>query len=246
MLSNFTDSKEDALPFYVHALSPNGARLFPRFSWEGTIGEVKQRIRQHFTDLAIIPCSQDQKLYSIYSLLHAFAPSYDIKHISPNLAGEFLLSVLNGKEYPKNLLSILLGTLFDEKGVSHKKISLLKACMNRSFDGFKIPPSLDLVYENIGYSLGRLLAIIEWSEKKQIVASRFYKTASILPKKIFPYLLNRCVDFTSSLPRIYFEYVHSFTEFPEKLDLTDQARFAIGYYQQRQQILLENNKDNNI
>lgn len=257
VLSSFAESEEDSLPFYVHALSPNGARLSLRFSWTGSIGELKKRIKKHFEDLEVVNFAKDQKLYSIYSLLHAFSPCHDVKYIQPNLAGEFLFSVLNDHAYPQNLLAILIGSLSDEEGVSHKRVSLLKSCMNRSSGTVKLHPSLDLLNQNMGYLLGRLFAIFEaankMSKKKKEgpTTYSFYKIASIVPKRIFPHLLNRYAIHRHSLPEKCVEYfqkirdlvVESFVVFPSNLSLKDQGQFAVGYYHQKQKIFLEIKKD---
>jgi len=252
-LSKCSESEEDDLPFYVHALSPNGARLSLRFSWEGTIRDLKKRIRKHIEDLEILNVSKDPELYSIYSLLHAFSPCHDVQYVSPRLAGEFLFSILSGLPYPQELLTALLVRLSDEEGVSHRRVSLLKAWMNRTQDAVKIHASLDASNQNIGYLLGRLFGVLEIAGKKfkakkpVSITYILYKTASIMPKRIFPHLLKRYDLYINSLllsdtnyfQKIKDEIVKSFPLFPSNLSLMAQAEFAIGYYQQKQHIHLE-------
>jgi CRISPR-associated protein Csd1 len=252
-LSKCSESEEDSLPFYVHALSPNGARLSLRFSWEGTIRDLKKRIRKHVEDLEVMNSSKDPELYSIYSLLHTFSPCHDVQYVSPRLAGEFLFSILSGLPYPQELLSSLLRRLSDEEGVSNRRVSLLKAWMNRMQDKVKIHASLDPFNQNIGYLLGRLFGVLEIAGKKfkskkpVTVTYTLYKTASIMPKRIFPHLFNHYDMYINSLPlrdtnyfqKIKDEIVKSLILLPSNLSLMAQAEFAIGYYQQKQHIHLE-------
>ncbi len=252
-LSKCEEGEEDDFPFYVHALSPNGARLSVRFSFEGAVGELKERIRKHFEDLEVYSAAKEPELYSIYSLLHAFSPCHDVQYVSPRLAGEFLFSILSGLPYPRELLSNLLGRLSDEEGISHRRVSLLKAWINRAQGVVKMRPSLDLSNQNIGYLLGRLFGVLEIAGKKfrtkkntQITHS-LYKTAAVVPERIFPHLLNRYDRYINSLTvsdTDYFQKIKdsimkSFTSLPSNLSLMAQAEFAIGYYQQKQQIFSE-------
>jgi len=250
--SLWMESEEDYLPFYVHALSPNGARLSLRFSWEGSIGDLKKRIAKHFEDLKIVHYAKERDLHSVYSLLHAFSSYRDIKHVRQRLAGEFLLSILNDLPYPQPLLSIILGRLADEEGVSRRRVALLKAWINRASPAVKISSSLDLANQSIGYLLGRLFAVLEqesrqFRKKNTAVRNNLYKMASIMPGKIFPHLVLSNARYAHSLQSIDVEYfqkikdliIESFTEFPSSLSLQAQGEFAIGYYHQKQQMFLE-------
>jgi len=90
--------------FYILGLSPNAARISVRF-WEvGTIDEFAGRIRQYFEDLRIVKPSNEPEFYSLWRLLVNIAIQDKSDNIPPNLAGDFMHSILGGTPYPQTLL----------------------------------------------------------------------------------------------------------------------------------------------
>ncbi len=109
--------------------------------------------------------------------------------------------------------------------------------------------SLDRTNTSPGYRLGRLFAVLEKIQQEAnpginaTIRDRFYGAASSSPVAVFPQLLKlknhhlskltnpgRKVNFEKELGEIFCEL----QEFPPLLSMEDQARFAIGYYHQRQ------------
>ncbi len=101
-----------------------------------------------------------------------------------------------------------------------------------------------------GYRLGRLFAILEKIQEEAnpginaTIRDRFYGAASSTPVTVFPQLLKlknhhlaklsntgRKVNFERMLAEVFSGIT---TEMPAHLAMGDQARFAIGYYHQRQ------------
>ena len=118
--------------------------------------------------------------------------------------------------------------------------------------------SLDTENTNVGYRLGRLFATLE---KIQIEAQpsikagirrRFYGTASSTPVACFSNLMRLKNHHLAKLEhagrRVYFEKViaeiiDTVTDFPAHLSLSDQGRFAVGYYHQTRHFLYEEEQD---
>jgi CRISPR-associated protein Csd1 len=111
---------------------------------------------------------------------------------------------------------------------------------------------LDVMNSTRGYLLGRLFSIVERVEETQIgkttnmIYGDFYDIAANSPSTVFPQLMRlkdkylttlqsreQAVDFEEQIAQI----ISRFEGFPEQLSPQDQARFAFGYYHQRQQFL---------
>lgn len=110
--------------------------------------------------------------------------------------------------------------------------------------------ALDPTNNNPGYRLGRLFAVLEKIQEEAspglntTIRDRFYGAASSTPVTVFPQLLKLKNHHLSKLEnarrRFNFERMLAGVfegignEMPAHLSMEDQARFAIGYYHQRQ------------
>lgn len=114
--------------------------------------------------------------------------------------------------------------------------------------------SLDKSNTNPGYLLGRLFATFERLQERaqggklnSTIKDRYYGAASSTPNTAFPQLIKLHIHHLAKLEntgeRVNFEKLIgeimegiSSAGYPAQLSLEDQARFAIGYYHQRQDI----------
>ena len=108
--------------------------------------------------------------------------------------------------------------------------------------------SLDKDNINPAYRLGRLFAVLEniqqRAQGKETIRERFYGAASSSPVSVFPQLLKLKNHHLAKLKGgagIYFETLlaeifSGIEEIPSHLPLEAQARFAVGYYHQRQDL----------
>jgi CRISPR-associated protein Csd1 len=243
--------------FYVLGLAPNAARISVRFWQVGTVSEFAGRIRQHFEDLRIVKSEREPEYYSLWRLLVNIATQDKSENIPPNIAGEFMRSILNGTPYPATLLQAALRRIHSdtENRVKPVRAALIKAYLNRLYrihpkkNEKEIEMSLDMEQPSIGYQLGRLFAVLEKIQEEAnpglnaTIRERYYSAACSTPVTVFPTLMRlknhhlakmenkgRVVN----LERLIGEIVGRFTDFPAHLDLHEQGRFAIGYYHQRQ------------
>ncbi len=140
--------------------------------------------------------------------------------------------------------------------VSYARAAVIKASLNRWIRFRQNPekeflPMLDLANANPGYRLGRLFAMLEKIQKdaspglNATIRDRYYGAASSTPAAVFSTLLRLSKHHVGKLPtglaisreRLVGEIMDGFdaaTFPPRVLPLTDQARFALGYYHQRQ------------
>jgi len=253
--------------FYVLGLAPNAARIAVRFWQVGTIAEFAVKIKTHFEDLAIVKPPKEPEYYSLWRLLVNIATQDKSENIPPNVAGDFMRSILTGSPYPATLLQSALRRIHSdtENRVKPVRAALIKAYLNR-YHRIHINPnhkellmSLDVSQPSIGYQLGRLFATLEKIQEEAnpglnaTIRERFYGAACASPVSVFSNLLRlknhhlakmdnkgRVVN----LERLLAEIIGRFDDFPSHLDLHEQGRFAIGYYHQRQDFFTKKDDTN--
>ncbi|HUX40139.1 MAG TPA: type I-C CRISPR-associated protein Cas8c/Csd1 [Rectinemataceae bacterium] len=258
---------ESRTRFYVLGLSPNSARIAVRFWHQGTIGEFAENIRMHFDDLEIVAPVFDKGNIALSYLLASTALDWKSENVPPHLAGDVMRAVMSGSTYPATLLQQCLRRIRAEQGdVNRARASILKACLNRRLRFItrntekEITVALDPENSNQGYRLGRLFAVLEKIQEdanpgiNATIRDRFYGAASSTPVSVFPQLLKLKNHHLSKLENVGFRISHERrlaeiigglgSSMPAHLSMDDQARFALGYYHQRQ-ALFASSKDNN-
>jgi len=248
--------------FYVLGLAPNAARIAVRFWYEGTVQQVANHIWQHFDDCAIIHGPKEPDSLSLFRLLVSTAVKEKPENITPNLAGEFMRSILSGTPYPRTLLAAAVRRVRAERDVTYPRAALIKSVLVRETRYYhpnhkEVGMSLDTSNTNIGYRLGRLFAVLEKAQEEAspginaTIRDRFYGAASSTPVAVFSHLMKlknfniakldnrgRAVN----MERLIGEIMADINDFPSHLSLPDQGRFAVGYYHQRQDFFTK--KDN--
>jgi CRISPR-associated protein Csd1 len=243
--------------FYILGLAPNAARISIRFWQVGTISEFALRIKQYFEDFAIVKPPKEPEYYSIWRILVNVAAQDKSENIPPNLAGEFMRSILEGTPYPATLLQACLRRIHSdtENRVKPVRAAVIKAYLNRYYRFYpnqnhkEVTMELDTNQPSIGYQLGRLFAALEKIQEEAnpginaTIRERFYGAACATPVTVFTTLLRLKNHHLAKLDNkgrvVYFErllgeIMSNFMDFPAHLDLHEQGRFAIGYYHQRQ------------
>ena len=252
------------VPFFVLGLSPNSARISVRFWYTGSVAEISNGIRQHFLDLEVIRPKHDKGNYALFFLLADIAIENKIENIPPNLAGDVMRSILTGGPYPAMLLQQTVRRIRAKQDIRRTQAAILKACLNRQ-RRLQINPTeeeitvaLDPANINPGYRLGRLFAALEKIQEdaqpgiNATIRDRFYGAASSSPTTVFPQLLKLKNHHLAKLENPAFRTVHEkrLTEIfggmqpdmPAHLSMEDQARFAVGYYHQRQAFFIKSEK----
>ena len=109
---------------------------------------------------------------------------------------------------------------------------------------------LDKDFDNIGYLCGRLAAVLEKIQEDikrgDSIRTRYLSAASATPGAVFPAMLNLSIHHSENLSepsRIFYQKLEQeiFSKlpsegFPAQLNLQDQGRFFVGYYQQRENL----------
>jgi CRISPR-associated protein Csd1 len=243
--------------FYILGLAPNAARVAIRFWQVGTISEFALKIMQYFEDFAITKPPMEPEYYSVWRILVNIATQDKSENIPPNLAGDFMRSILEGTPYPATLLQAALRRIRSDTEYRVKPIraALIKAYLNRYHRFYPNPnykevkEKLDTKQASIGYLLGRLFAALEKIQEEAnpginaTIRERFYGSACATPVTVYANLLRLKNHHLAKLENkgrvIYFEkllgeIMENVKDFPAHLNLHEQGLFAIGYYHQRQ------------
>jgi len=227
-----------------------------RFWQTGTVAEFSQIIRQHFRDLTLAKPISDRGSCALFFLLADIALENKIDNIPPNLAPNVMRAALTGGPYPTTLLQQAMRRIRATRNVKRTQAAILKACLNRQRrfqenpSEEEIQVSLDTSNTNPGYRLGRLFAVLEKIQEdaqpgiNATIRDRFYGAASSSPVSVFPQLLKLKNHHLAKLENPAFKAAHERrlgeifsgigVNMPAHLSMDDQARFAIGYYHQRQ------------
>ncbi len=257
---------DDTTKFYVLGLAPNAARLAIRFWTVGTVSEMAERFREYFDDLKIAHGPKDRDHLSLFRLLVSTAVLGKSENVTPNLAGNFMRSILEGRPFPETLLPSVLRRIKAEHDVTYPRAKLIKGCLNRKWrfnnpnKERKLTVSLDKENKNTGYRLGRLFAVLEKIQEaanpglNATIKDRFFASASSAPVTVFGNLMRLSQHHLSklkkekpgyavNLEKLLQEIVAEVAAFPAHLSLDDQGQFAIGYYHQRQDFFTKKEQD---
>lgn len=241
------------IKFYILGLSPNAARIAVRFWYVCTVGQLEERIGQHFRDLKIQKSfDSDPEFPGIWRLLRETVnQKASDKSPQPLLAGAVLRSIVEGTAYPQALQNAVINRIRADQEINYVRAAILKAVLvrkNRFYQqGMEVPMALDKENKNPAYLLGRLFAVLEKAQQDALgaginatIKDRFFGSASATPKVVFPQLLRLAqhhiekAEYGRMRDKQIEEILADLTEFPAHLSLDEQGLFAIGYYHQRQ------------
>ncbi len=239
--------------FYILGLSPNASRLAVRLWYEGTVGDISEKIGKHFQDIALEKQYESEKDFpSLWQLLVQTAVQGKSDNINPLVGGELARSILTGSRYPENMLSALIGRIRatnedgKHKKITYPRIAMIKGILSRNH-GKEVTMALDKDNKEPAYLLGRLFAVLEKAQQDALpginatIKDRYYSSASSTPVSAFPILLRLNKHHTSkgehggyydSLNAEILEQLPA-KKFPAHLRLEEQGLFAVGYYHQR-------------
>ena len=249
---------ERGAQFFVLGLAPNAARISVRFWLRAPLSELAPRILQHFADLKVVRrYDSDPVTPSLFRLLSSIALLGKLDNVPPRLAGEWMRAILEGQPYPATLLNAAVIRCKAEQEVTTLRAAVLKAWLNRDHRRAnpEVPANhqyfkeeLDMQQTDAPYLLGRLFAVLERIQQQAqpginaTIRDRYYGAASTTPVLVFTSLLRlknahlkKLSDGqTSYFERLIGEIMLPLSDFPRQLALPQQARFALGYYHQRQ------------
>lgn len=247
--------------FYVLGLAPNAARIAVVYWNECSLKDFAGKMLQHFDDMDIVDGRKEKKPYAgIYSMLSAVTLGGKSSDAQPNLPEAILKSIVQGLPYPFPLYSSCIRRIRAEQGATTiARVAIIKAYLNRLNDNNKkIGIMLDKENTNQGYLCGRLFAVLDKIQEDanhiNSIRERYMNAASTTPSSVFATILNLSSHHAEKLnegSKVLYEKLKqeiidnmSSDGFPAHLDMQDQGRFFVGYYQQRADFF-KGKQDNN-
>ena len=240
--------------FYVLGLAPNVGRIAVVTWGDMSLKEFAGNLLRHFDDMDI---SSPRPVAGIYSMLATVTLGGKISDVQPSLVEAVVSAVMFGTPYPFALYTAALERIradLPSNRVSPARVAILKAYINRQNKHNKntipLTPMLDKDFDNIGYLCGRLAAVLEKIQEDikrgDSIRTRYLSAASATPGAVFPAMLNLSIHHSENLSepsRIFYQKLEQeiFSKlpsegFPAQLNLQDQGRFFVGYYQQRENL----------
>lgn len=174
--------------FYILGLSLNQGRLSIRLWQKGNLGDLIEKLKDHFSNLAIVrqwdetnSLHPDPIAPSAKRLLLETAPLKDGRRdeskVSPQLSGALMRAILTGTRYPDSLVNSVMNRIRviekKQKGegsldnVTYLRVAILKAWLIRNHNSWLnykkiiMTQALDKDNPHAAYQLGRLFATYE-------------------------------------------------------------------------------------
>ncbi len=194
-------------------------------------------IRSHIEDCDTLKLADNELISSLMLL----APYSDPKRLSPQFIVDFVEAWVMGNQLPYKTLIQLLKV----KICHPTHIALLQKYLNLKY------MALNTDYTNMGYLLGRMLAIVERAQTTSqpglsyTIKDQTYATFSVTPAALFNRVLSLSSNYFRKISRqgtqIYLKNLLSevtdkisIEGVPMRLSLEDQGGFALGYQHQNQ------------
>lgn len=246
--------------FFILGLIPNSARIAVTTWSEIQLTDFAKSILSHFEDMEIVDSRKEKKPYvGLYSMVKAIALNATPKEVPHNLISAIVKSIFEGLPYPETLYNNCIRRIRAEQKINITRAAILKAYLNRKNNRQKIKIMLDKENKNQGYLCGRLFGVLvkvqndAYNKQSSSIRDRYMNAASSTPSTVFATILNLSTCHAEKLSegsRIYYEKIKQeiidkldADGFPTHLNLQDQGRFFVGYYQQLQSFYTKNEEN---
>ncbi len=257
--------------FYTLGLAPNVGRIAVVEWNDAPLREFAHRILQHFDDMDILdtrPAESRWPYKGVYAMISNVTLGGKVSDAVPSLVQDVFTAVMQGTPYPFPLYSAALERIRAEvadtkkPAVSIGRVAILKAYINRKHRNNANIQSLNTMLDksntNPAYLCGRLAAVLEKIQEDvkrgDSIRTRYLAAASATPAAMFPAMLNLSVHHSDLLSEGSYKFYEKLKGeiiglmpadgFPSRLDIVDQGRFFVGYYQQRQDLYTKKSDNN--
>lgn len=250
---------DEKVTFYIAGLTPNASRICQKFIYKGDFGEMLNNLIKHQTDLMINEGNPRPVYFSSIAKELKSPKSTDEKAPSP-LMSAVMLAALNNTKYPDALLATVIRRVKtdsdDDKNhyikLNDTRAGIIKACLNRKNKKEEIIMAWNEENKNPAYLCGGLFAVYEKIQQdssggnlNRTIKDSYFSSACSRPASVFPKLAKLAQNHLRKLSDGYQVYYNKLVgditdglegEFPSTLNLDDQGRFIVGYYQMNKKL----------
>ena len=245
------DMIDPAVDFYMLGLKPNSSRLSVKFIMKRKYADILWNIARFQQDLQVSKEFRSVALWQIKREM--ISPKSKNESVNPALMAKLFETIIYGKPYPKALLEVMVRRVRIDSGsgkINSVRAGVIKGCINRNDSKEELSVSLDKTNHSQAYLCGRLFAVLEKLQQdasnnslNRTIKDTYFASASSKPVLVFPKLIRLAQNHLNKVkyPVFYNKLIGEIMdgldgEYPENLNLMDQGRFDIGYYQQNQDL----------
>lgn len=251
---NVLDKIDTDTTFYMFGLRPNSSRLALKFIYREKFADILHNMAMHQNDLRL---SEESRTIPLWKIMNELKPTTNRKvENDPALMEKMLYAIVHDYNYPNALLYGMVRRIKTDpdtdmfKKINSTRVAIIKACINRQQRlGSKreeIKMALDNENANEAYLCGRLFAVLEKLQQdasggklNRTIKDSYFASACSTPAIVFPKLLRLAQN---HIPKATYGKHMNYEmgqimnllegEFPVTLNLVDQGKFIVGYYQQ--------------
>lgn len=252
--------------FYVAGFTPNSSRICQKFICRNHFGNIVGNLLKHQNDIRVRPDSKRTVRFRDIAK-ELISPKSTNDKVSPSLMTNIMLAAFNNTPYPDDLLATVVRRVKtdsdDDKNqfikLNDTRIGIIKACLNRKYKKEEITMAWNENNNNPAYLCGGLFAVYEKIQKEasggnlnRTIKDSYFSSACSRPAAVFPKLAklanNHMSKFDSKGEVYYNIMIQEIAdglegEFPQTLDLNDQGRFIVGYYQMNRKLYTSNKSE---
>lgn len=245
--------------FRLLGLSVNEARVVVRLDHSAALIDLRRRIERWLTLVAVPARGGATRRVPIGALADsAMGPGSGNARQAQRerITADLVVALITGTRPAERVRNAAVRRCAAERAVPPARAALLKLC--QQFPEVNMPDQ----DPTVGELCGRLLAQVEraqWAalgDTNRTVTDRFYAKASVNPEQAFPHLLRGAQAHLSKVRRQkpglqhhisrrlgeIAELIGSAGGIPRSLSMSDQADFALGYWQERQELFANGGK----
>lgn len=259
-IDNLTaDSKVD---FYIAGLTPNASRICQKFIYHGSFGDIVDNLIKHQMDLSINE-KNTRPIYfkSIYRELKLPVSKED--KVPAPITASIITAALSNTKYPEIMLSTAVRRVKTDSDndkshyikLNDTRAGIIKACLNRKYKKEEITMAWNEENKNPAYLCGGLFAVYEKIQQfssggslNRTIKDSYFASACSRPSSVFPKLdklshhhmhnvRKQSKDKEVEYSELISEIINNLDgAFPSTLNLDDQGRFIVGYYQMNKKL----------
>lgn len=261
---------DENVDFYIAGFTPNSSRICQKFIAHNSFGKIMENVSRHQRDMAL--SGNDRQISFGGIAKELISPKSTKDEIPPPLMTGIIRAAIEGVNYPEAMLQTSVMRVKTDRNeeknryikFNHTRVGIIKACLNRkarrSNKEEEITMALNKENSNPAYLCGRLFAVLEKLQQdaaggtlNTTIVDSYFSSACSKPSTVFPKLVELSNHHIKKVGGSFYknligEIIDPLDgEFPTTLDLDNQGRFIVGYYQQNRDLWTsKKNKDNDI